>query len=146
MRLPDDRETAGGVMAVELLTAVQLLAAIDSRQMRIGTYTVNAIDVTVDDMALLASESMGGPLVNLRRTGQYAERSVLIGQTYSWEQWCLSVTACCAEEAVNTLYWVEENYLMKDELPERLTYMRFRGGCLEKDYLMNLEQPPYAFD
>jgi hypothetical protein len=134
-------------MAVETMLACVLNTLIDSRHMRICTYNVRAVPVSVDDMALLASQSMGGPVITVcqsSRGGGYRGVTATGWYPELWTTWNLVVAACCAEEAHDALYWVEDHMKESDDyLPCILGSWRLRGGCLEKDTLTGMPEPSW---
>lgn len=127
----------------ETMMAIRLYTTIDSRDLRVRTYSVATDRVSVDDMALLASQSLGGPQVGISRSSTWGDRS---WPGYSWHTYTVVVVACCPEEAHDTLYWLEDQFRAGFKFPEYGTDVyRLRGGELIADNLSYVTQPEWEF-
>lgn len=124
----------------ETMTAVRLYTTIDSRELRVRTYSVAMERVSVDDMALLASQSLGGPLVGIHKSATWGDRSQ---PGYGWEEYTVVVVACCPEEAIDALYWLEDQFIAGFEFPRYRTSYRLRGGELIVDNLVGIPEPEW---
>lgn len=128
------------------MRATRLYTTIDSRVLRVCTFSVATDQVSVDDMALLASQSLGGPQVGISRSSKWTEHDGISWRHHSWYTYTVVVVACCPEEAIGTLYWLEEQFTAGFEFPEYGTDVyRLRGGELIADNLSCTPQPEWEF-
>lgn len=128
-------------MPDETIPVMCCYTSVDSRVMRIDQWSFMTYNATVDEVALLLSESMGGPQIHVGWRSTSSERGMLSLGSRVFKTWQVNFLAAIAEDALAVVDFLNERLKAGTlELPDTSLgkVWRLRGGELEPDLLSHM--------
>ena len=128
-------------MTEETIPVMCCYTILDSRVMRIGTWSFVTHNAEVDEVALLLSESMGGPQIHIAHRSVFSERRMLLPGAFTHRTWQVNFLVAIAEDAFVVADFLNEKLeagTLELPGPGPGNLWRLRGGALEPDLLSHM--------